>query len=152
MLLGFWILDECSKEREELHNTTMTLFNVLRSASIFKPQTFAFFFFGNFLDYMRLVVQLCLTLCDPLDCSLSDSSVHEIFQTRILECVAISFSRGSSQPKDQVFVPCISCIGRRVLNPWTPGKPPALLFESNVCCTLHLHVRFTWGTWKSWGR
>ena len=61
------------------------------------------------------VAQPCLTLCDTVDCSPSDSSVHGIFQTRILECVAISFSRGSSQPKDQVFVPCISCIGRQVV-------------------------------------
>ena len=42
------------------------------------------------------VAQLCLTLCDPMDCSLLDSSVHGIFQTRVLEWVAISFSRGSS--------------------------------------------------------
>jgi len=42
------------------------------------------------------VAQLCLTLCDPMDCSLLDSSVHGIFQTRVLEWVTISFSRGSS--------------------------------------------------------
>ena len=40
--------------------------------------------------------QLCLALRDPIDCNLSGSSVHEIFQARILEWVAISFSRGSS--------------------------------------------------------
>ena len=43
-----------------------------------------------------LVGQLCLTLCDPLDCSLPGSSVHEIFQARILEWVAIPCSSGSS--------------------------------------------------------
>ena len=47
-----------------------------------------------------LVAQACLTLCDPMDCSLLNSSVHGIFQARILEWVAISFSRGSSQPRD----------------------------------------------------
>ena len=47
-----------------------------------------------------LVAQSCLTLCDPMDCSPPGSSVHEIFQARILEWVAISFSRGSSQPRD----------------------------------------------------
>ena len=47
-----------------------------------------------------LVTQLCLTLSDPMDCSLPGSSVHGILQARILEWVAISFSRGSSQPKD----------------------------------------------------
>ena len=47
-----------------------------------------------------LVTQLCLTLCDPMDCSPPGSSVHGIFQARILEWVTISFHRGSSQPRD----------------------------------------------------
>ena len=42
----------------------------------------------------------CLTLCDPMDCSLPGSSVHEILQARILEWVAMPSSRGSSLPKD----------------------------------------------------
>ena len=45
-----------------------------------------------------LVAQSCLTLCDPLDCSLPGSFVQGILQARILEWVAILFSRGSSQP------------------------------------------------------
>ena len=48
-----------------------------------------------------LVAQLCPTLCDAMDCSLPGSSVHGLLQARILEWVAISFSRGSSQPRDQ---------------------------------------------------
>ena len=55
-----------------------------------------------------LVAQLCPTLCDPMDCSPSGSSVHGILQARILEWVAISFYRGSSQPKDQTQVSCIA--------------------------------------------
>ena len=47
-----------------------------------------------------LVAQLCLTLRDPVDCSLPGSSVHGILQARILEWVAIPFSRGSSWPRD----------------------------------------------------
>ena len=47
-----------------------------------------------------LVTQSCPTLCDPVDCSPPGSSVHGIVQARILECVAISFSRGSSQTRD----------------------------------------------------
>ena len=43
-----------------------------------------------------LVAQLCLTFCDPLDCSPAGSSVHGISQARILEWLAIPFSRGSS--------------------------------------------------------
>ena len=50
------------------------------------------------------VAQSCLTLCDPMDCSLPESSVHGIFQTRILEWVAISFSRRSSRPRDRTRV------------------------------------------------
>ena len=53
------------------------------------------------------VAQSCLTLCNPRDCSLPGSSVHGIFQTRILEWVAISSSRGSSRPRDQTWVSCI---------------------------------------------
>ena len=49
------------------------------------------------------VAQSCLTLCDPVDCSLPGSSVHGIFQARILEWVAISFSRGPSWPRDQTW-------------------------------------------------
>ena len=43
------------------------------------------------------VTQSCLTLCDPVDCSLSGSSVHGIFQARVLEWIAISFSRKNTQ-------------------------------------------------------
>ena len=50
--------------------------------------------------------------CSLIDCSLPGSSVRGIFQARILESVAISFSRGSSQPRDGN---CVSCIGRQIL-------------------------------------
>ena len=46
------------------------------------------------------VAQLCPTLCDPMNCSLPDSSINGIFQARILQWVSISFSRRSSQPRD----------------------------------------------------
>ena len=52
-------------------------------------------------------VQLFI-LCDPLDCSLPGSSVYGISQARILEWVAIPFSRGSSQPRDGIWVSCIA--------------------------------------------
>ena len=57
------------------------------------------------------IAQSCPTLCDPVDCSLPGSSVHGILQARILEWVAISFSRGSSRPGDQTRVSRIA--GRR---------------------------------------
>ena len=59
-------------------------------------------------------VQSCLTLCISVDCSPSDSSVPGILQARILEWVAISFSRGSSPPRDLSCVSYVSCIGRWV--------------------------------------
>src|SRR5574340_309044 len=54
------------------------------------------------------VVQSCPTLWDPMDCSLPGSSVHGIFQARVLEWVAISFSRGSYQLRDRTRVSCIA--------------------------------------------
>ena len=57
------------------------------------------------------VAQLCLTLHDPMDCGPPGSSIHGIFQARVLEWVAVSFSRGSSQPRDQARVSRI--VGRR---------------------------------------
>ena len=59
------------------------------------------------------VAQLCLTLCDPMDYSLAGSPVHGILQAKILEWVAISFSRGSSRLRDQT---CIPSIDRRILH------------------------------------
>ena len=50
------------------------------------------------------VTQSCPTLCDPMGCSLPGSSVHRIFQAIVLEWIAISFSRGSSQPRDRTWV------------------------------------------------
>ena len=55
-----------------------------------------------------LVAQSCLTLSDPMDCSSPGSFLHGIFQARILEWVAVSFSRGSSWPRDRTCVPCIA--------------------------------------------
>ena len=61
---------------------------------------------------MCACAQSCLTLCDPMDCSLPGSSVFGILQARILQWVALLSSRGSSQPRDRTWV---SCIGRRIL-------------------------------------
>ena len=54
------------------------------------------------------VTQLCLTLCNPTDSCLLGSSVHGILQARILDWVAVFFSRGSSQPSDQTQVSYIA--------------------------------------------
>ena len=59
--------------------------------------------------------QSCPTLSDPMDCSLPASSIHGILQARILEWAAISYSRGSSQPRNRTHVSCVSCFGRQIL-------------------------------------
>ena len=78
-----------------------------------------------------LVAQSCPTLCNPMDCSPPGSSVHEIFQARILEWVAISFSSGSSQPRDRTWVFC------------TAGR-----FFANWATIYAMYLR--WGLTWSW--
>ena len=56
------------------------------------------------LSEVSEVTQSCPTLCDPVDCSLQGASLHGILRARVLEWVAISFSRGSSRPRDQTRV------------------------------------------------
>ena len=58
--------------------------------------------------------------CDPLDCSPPGSSVCGLSQARTLEWVAVSFSGGSSRPRDRTY---ISCVGRRILYPITLSSP-----------------------------
>ena len=78
------------------------------------------------------VAQSCLTLCDPVDCSLQGSSVHGILQARILEWVAISFSRGSSWPRDRTRV---SCIAGRCFTLWATREAPCQNWTvSNPLC------------------
>ena len=97
---------------------------LLHSSSLLRPQTLVSPLIPPFLKCVCSVDQLCLTLCDPTDCSPSGSSVHEILQARILEWVAISSSRGSFWLRDQVHVSCISCIGRWILYHWATWEAP----------------------------
>ena len=60
-----------------------------------------------YLCMYMLSLQLCPTLCDPMDCSPPGSSVHGILQLRILEWAAISYSRGSFQPRDPTHILCL---------------------------------------------
>ena len=76
---------------------------------------------NQFLRAVCVLIQSCLTLCNPTNSSTPSSSVHGIFQARSLEWVAMSSSRGSSQPRDGNQ---ISCVGRWVLYHWaTTGAP-----------------------------
>ena len=67
------------------------------------------------IQYGISILQLCLTLCNPMDCTPPDSSVHGIFWARILEQVAISFSRRSFWLRDWTHVSCVSCNDRQIL-------------------------------------
>ena len=69
------------------------------------------------------VAQSCPTLCDPVDCSPPGSSIHRILQARILEWVAISFSRGSSQSRDWTQVSHIASIHFNLWATIEPGSP-----------------------------
>ena len=69
------------------------------------------------------VTQSCPTLCDPMDCSLPGSSIHGIFQAIVLEWIDISFSRGSSQPRDWTRV---SCTVDRCFTVWATREVPVL--------------------------
>ena len=70
-------------------------------------------------EWASEVTQSCLTLCDPMDCSLPGSSIHVIFQASILEWVAISYSRRSSRPRDLTHV---SRIVGRCFTVWATRK------------------------------
>ena len=79
---------------------------------------------GNFSSYIEVkwseVTQSCPTLCDPMDCSLPGSPIHGILQAIVLEGVAISFSRGSSRPRDRTRV---SRIVDRRFTVWATREP-----------------------------
>ena len=87
--------------------------------------------------YVHAVTQLCLTFWDSRNCSRPGSSVHEVFQARILEWLAMPTSRGSSQPRDQTCVSCISCTGRQILYHWAT-------WEATCLCRLFYGILRKW--------
>ena len=89
-----------------------------------------------------LVVQLCLTLCDPMDCSPFRSSVQGILQVRILEWVAISFSNGSSQPRDQSCVSWSPALAGRYFTIWATWET-LHAFLLNPINTIQLSFKVT---------
>ena len=77
-------------------------------------------------------LQLCPTLCDPMDCSPPGSSVHGVLQARILEWVAMPSSRGSSWPRDRTCISHVYCIGRQVLYQECHWEAPVSLWKWKV--------------------
>ena len=85
------------------------------------------------LIYFAKLLQLCLTLCAPMDSHPPGSSVYGIFRARILEWVAIFFSRGSSWYRNWIHVFCVSCIWQEGSLPLaSPGKPCTLITKPHL--------------------
>ena len=86
--------------------------NLLESCLISPFPLRVAFWFASLRAFLTLVcvlvMQSCPTLCDPMDCSPLSSSVHGILQARVLEWIAIPFSRWSSLPRDRTQVSCVS--------------------------------------------
>ena len=93
------------------------------------------------------LLQLCLSLCNPVDCSPPISSVHGILQARILERVAISFSKGSCKPRDQTCILCLLHWQTDSLPLAPSGKP------SGIHISLTFFIPREWArfftTWRS---
>ena len=95
------------------------------------------------------VAKSCLTLCNTMDCGLLGSSVHGIFQAKILEWVVMSSSRGSSQPRNWIHVSYISCIGRLILYHWANWEAShfpicQVLTCSQVLTSCQGHLELVW--------
>ena len=64
---------------------------------------------------MHVCILSCSVMSNPMDCSPPGSLIHGILQARLLKWAAVSFSRGSSRPRDQTHISCDSWIGRWIL-------------------------------------
>ena len=82
------------------------------------------------------ITQSCLTLCDPLDCSLPGSFVHGILQARILEWIALPFSRWSSQPRDQTQ---LSCIAGRLFTIWATKEALSNIYIKDLYIYIYIY-------------
>ena len=115
----------CTQEEPACHNKDLgqppkSKYGSLRLSTYFLPwQT----------QERKKVALSCLTLCHPMNCTPPGSSVHGILQARILEWVAIPFSRGSSWPRDWTLV---SSITGRFFTVWHQGSPDRLTVVTNI--------------------
>ena len=100
------------------------------------------------------LLQSCPILCDPVDYSPPGSSVHGVSQARILEWVAISFSRGFSEPRDWTRVSCIAgrflyCLSHQGVATRLKSGAPESSVMMEPFCTLSVVV-VTWShTWQN---
>ena len=91
---------------------------------------------------VSVCAQSCPTLCNPIDCSLPGPSVHGLFQARILEWVVISYSRGSSRPRDRTQV---SCLAGRFFT--TEPRLPRWYQWQKICLPMQRCQRFGFNPW-----
>ena len=92
----------------------------------------------------RASTQSRQTLCNPIDCRLPGSSVHGIFQARILEQVAISYSRESSRPRYPTHISWVSCIGRKFFTTALPGETCLSVCYLSEDAKLRMSFSITW--------
>ena len=109
--------------------------------------------FDEYSEDLVSVTQSCPTICNRLDCSPPDSSVHGIFSARILEWVAIPFSRGSFWPRDWTWV---SCIAGKFFTIWATRKIPEDLEQKlmedheHQVATLGCSLQAVGNLWRFW--
>ena len=100
----------------------------------FAIELYEFFIYLGVLPLYQICVcsiaELCLTLCNTMNCRLPGSSVHGISQARMLEWFAISSSRGSSWSRDGAHISYVSCTGRWILYHWATWEA---LIRCMVC-------------------
>ena len=134
----------CSWDKDHLAYSNHFILGLNVSTSIPVPRlTIAPCRYPSVIMPVCLVTQSCLTLCKPMNCSLPGSSVHGIFQARILEWVAIYFSRGSSQPRDHTHMNCISCITRQNLYHWATWEAQVYCIQNNDLTYIYHEVIIT---------
>ena len=85
-------------------------------------------------------IQLCLTLCNPMDCSPLGSSVHGILQARILEWVAMPSSRGSSQSRDQIHIFMSPALAGGFFTTSNPWESPLIIREMQIKARMRYHI------------
>ena len=107
--------------------------------------TYTYIYINTHTYIHTFVAQLCPALCNPMNCSPLGSSVHGILQARILEWVAIPFSRGSSWPRDWT---CVSCNSGRFFTIWATREAPYTHTHTHthtrtICIPIHTHTLST---------
>ena len=145
-MLRFWVNEKQNKKLLEnidilWENKILTLKLKFKAQQALSPRDVVKICMCVFVCVCIVLLFSCVWLfCDPMDYSPPGSSVHGISQEGMLEWVAISFSRGSSWPRDWICVSCISCIGRWILYHWATREPVCVCVY--VCVYIYIYLFF----------